>query len=162
MSHFESTAPAKYNPKDLELFRKDITSFGLEVLKFSRKGAPASRTILINSDKMELAWVGKGGKRNQIDLNSVAAVRAGCLPSDSDGSEEVDMYPSDRFKKHGVPGNANLYVSLYLEGEDANGRDTFDIQCMTPPEAKKFHSVLMSLCPNVASTSQVLVKFPER
>jgi hypothetical protein len=161
MSRFESSQEVKYNPKDLEQFRMLLTSFGLEVQKFSRKGSPAARTLILNSDSLEIAWVGKGGKRNQIDLNSVVAVRVGFLPSE--GSElSNDYFPSEVFRKNGIPGNANLYVSLYMEGEDAQGRATFDVQTSTPAEAKKFHSILMSMCPNVVHAAQVLVGFPSR
>jgi hypothetical protein len=161
MAQFGSTQVAKYNPKDLEIFRKEISNFGLEVQKFSRKGSPAARTLLLLTEPLELAWVGKGGKRNQIDLNSVVAVRTGFLPSE--GSEiTADHFPSDAFRRNGIPGNANLYVSLYLEGDDTQGRTTFDIQTATPADAKKFHSVLMVTCPNVIAASQVLVDFPAR
>jgi tRNA U34 5-methylaminomethyl-2-thiouridine-forming methyltransferase MnmC len=71
MSQFESTKEAKYNPKDLEIFRKDITSYGLEVQKFSRKGTPAARTLLLHIEPLELAWVGNVSSE---ELNNVLHV----------------------------------------------------------------------------------------
>ena len=142
-----------------EIFRKDIISFGLEVQKFSRKGSPAPRTIVLHMDPPQLVWVGKNGKQNQLNLMNVVAVRTGFLPSE--GTEtSADHFPSESLRKNGLPGNANLYVSLHLEGEDTQGRTTFDIQTATPAEAKKFHSVLMTTCPNVIAASQVLLDFP--
>jgi hypothetical protein len=161
MSQFESTEVLKYNPKDLDLFRKDIISFGLEVQKFSRKGSPSARTLVLSTDPLELFWVGKGGKRNQINLNCVMAVRTGFLPSEG-ADVQADHFPSEVFRKNGTPGNANLYVSLYLDGDEAHGRTTFDVQTDTPSEAKKLHAVLMDLCPNIVAASQVLVDFPSR
>lgn len=159
MSQFESSEAPKYNPKDLELFRKEITTFGLVVQKFSRKGSPAARTLILHSDPLEISWVGKGGKRNQINLNSVTAVRTGFLPSEGT-SITSEHYPSEVFRKNGVPANANLYVSLYVEGEEADGRTTFDIQTGSPSETKKLHAILMEICPNIVAASQVLVDFP--
>ena len=95
-------------------------------------------------------------------MNNVVAVRTGFLPSE--GSEiSSDHFPSETFRKNGLPGNANLYVSLYLEGDDARGgRTTLDLQTATPAEAKKLHSVLMRVCPNVIASSQVLMQVAER
>ena len=158
MAASQSTPSAKYNQKDLVNFRKEISSFGLDVLKYSRKGVPAPRTLILSTDPLELYWVGKGGKRNQLDLGFVTAVRTGFLLSE--GSELTDDHlPSDIFKKHGVPGNANLYVSLHLEGEP-NGRKTFDVETGSAAEAKKLHSILVEICPNVVAASKVLVGFP--
>lgn len=152
MVHVESTEVTnKFTPKELDLFRRDITSFGLEVQKFSRKGSPAARTVQLAADSLELIWVGKGGKRNHIDLNDVVAIRAGVSPENSDLLD--DCFPSETFKKHGIPGNGNLYVSLYLGEGDWSGRTTLDIQTATPADTKRLHAVMMAICPKAVANA---------
>ncbi len=65
----------------------------------------------------------------------------------------MENFPSETFRKYGVLEDANLYVSLYVEGEGSNGRNTFDIETVTASEAKKLHSILKQICPNADMTS---------
>jgi hypothetical protein len=93
------------------------------------------RILILNLDPLEIYYVGAGGKRKSIRIDSIRSVSRG---------QNNSSFPSPAFEKEASLASASRCYSFNVVDDS---RETFDIELRSEEQADIFAVVMNSLIP---------------